>query len=213
MVVVDMTVPGVHADLVASDHEAGAHRATAHLLEMGHSTVHFLTLPPYASSVLSRIQGFERALRETGQEPPAESKIWIDLGEHIAGYEQGRKWWGGYRAMLPVLRKARGPLAVLAIDAYVGWGVYEACREVNLRIPEDVSVVAFDETEIAHAMHPPMTVVAQRCDEIGRAAVELLKRRIETGPAGQGPQKTITQVIVNVDLIERESVAGPAGRS
>ncbi|MBI4578963.1 MAG: GntR family transcriptional regulator [Planctomycetes bacterium] len=213
MVVLDMTLPGVHADFVASDHEAGAYRATAHFLERGHSGVFFLTLTPYSSSVLARVQGYERALLEYGKSPLPEWKVWIDLDEHVAGFERGRKWWGSYKAILPVLKGRRLPLAVLAIDAYAGWGVYEACRELNLRIPEDVSVVAFDETEIAHTMRPPMTVVAQRCDELGRSAVELLRRRLETGRVEAGPRKTLTQVVVDVDLIERESVANLAKAS
>jgi DNA-binding LacI/PurR family transcriptional regulator len=97
-------------------------------------------------------------------------------------------------------------MAVLAIEAYIGWGVYEACRELGLRIPDDVSVVAFDDVEIVHAMRPPLTVVAQRLDDIGQAAVELLKRRIEAGDTAEGPRKSLTQVIVDVDLIERGSV-------
>jgi DNA-binding LacI/PurR family transcriptional regulator len=207
MVVVDMTVPGIHTDLVTSDHEAGAHQAATHLLERGHSEVLFLTYPPYASSVFNRIQGYERALQDLGKPPLPEWKIWIDLKEHIAGFEQGRKWWGGYKAILPVLKERKPPLAVLAIEAYAGWGVYEACQELGLRIPDDVSVVGFDEVEIVHAMRPPMTVVAQRTDEIGRSAVELLGRRIEAGRLDEGRRKTFTQVVVEVDLIERGSVA------
>ena len=211
MVVVDMTLPGVHADLVTSDHEAGAYQATTYFLERGHSSVLFLTLPPYASSVLSRIQGYERGLRRLGREPLEEWRVWINLAEHIAGFEQGRKWWGAYRAVLPVLQRRQGPLAVLAIDAYAGWGVYEACRELGLSIPDDVSVIAFDETEIAHAMRPPMTVVGQRCDEIGCSAVELLRQRLETGQVKDGRRSITTQVTIDVDLIERESVADLRG--
>lgn len=209
MVVVDMTLPGIHTDLVTSDHESGAYKATRHFLAKGYDSVLFVTLPPYASSVLGRIQGYERALREAGKDPLAEWKIWIEYAEQFAGYARGRKWWGAYKAVLPVFKRRPGPTAILALDAYAGWGVYEACRDLGLRVPDDVAVIAFDETEIAHAMRPSMTVIAQRCDELGRSAVELLGRRIEKGRTEDGQRNVITQVIVPVDLIERESVAEP----
>ncbi len=212
MVLVDQTLPGLTTDLVSSDHEDGAYRATTYLLEHRHRQVLFLTHPPVSSSVAARIQGYERALRVASIDARAEWKVWIDVGEQIAGYREGRKWLGGYHAVLPALRDATPPVGVLAVDAYAGWGVYEACRELGLRIPDDVSLVAFDETEFAHAMRPPMTIIAQRLDDIGRAAVELIERRIQGEPITQGNRKTLNCVIVGVDLIERGSVAAPAVR-
>ncbi|HOA73158.1 MAG TPA: GntR family transcriptional regulator [Phycisphaerae bacterium] len=207
MVLVDMGAPGLRADLVSSDHEAGAQLATRYLIERGHQRVFFLTHPPVASSVVSRLAGYEQALRRAGIEPRPEWKAWIDLTVHQEGYRQGRKWWGGCQAILPLLRDLREPVAVLAVDSYTGWGVYEACRQLGLRIPEDVSVIAFDDIEVAHAVSPPMTIVSQRTDEIGRVAVELLEKRIQSPAPRQSGQRQITQVLIDVDLIERQSVA------
>jgi LacI family transcriptional regulator len=209
MVVVDMTLPGIHTDFVTSDHEAAAYEATSYLLTQRTAPVLFLTHPPVASSVLSRIQGYERALWDIGAAALAQEKIWINPDEQGAGFEQERRWWGGYRAVLPVLREQRGPLSILAVDAYAGWGVYEACEELGLRIPEDVSIVAFDETEFAPAIRPPMTVIRQSVEELGRTAVDLLLRRIQAGPSIAGTTQSFNHVVIGVQMIERASV-GPA---
>jgi len=207
MVLIDMSAPGLKLDLVASDHETGARIAATHLLENRHSCVLMLTHPPVSSSVAARIAGYEQALRLAGIEPQPEWKIWIDLKTHQTGYREGRKWWGGCQAILGSLQHLRLPLAVLAVDAYTGWGVYEACRELGLRVPEDVSVVAFDDLEITHALSPRMTIISQRTDEIGRVAVELLERRMAAEPSREAGWKETAQVLVDVDLIERGSVA------
>ena len=95
-------------------------------------------------------------------------------------------------------------MAIFALNDYVGWGVYQACRELNLRIPEDVSVIAFDDSELTRALTPPMTVVAQRPGELGLKAMELLERRLQAAdPTKLAPE----HVVIGVDLIERESVA------
>ncbi len=207
LVMVDMAVRGLKTDLVCSDHEEGAHKATRYLLDHGHTRIAFLTHPPVASSITERIAGYERALNSAGILPRPEWKVWVDLDVHVAGYREGRKWWGGCQAVLPLLRQLERPLAVIAVDAYVGWGVYEACRELNLRIPEDVSVISFDDMEIAHAVSPPMTIISQRTDDIGRIALELLDARIEAGPQFTPGRKDLRQVLVDVDLVERGSVA------
>jgi LacI family transcriptional regulator len=87
------------------------------------------------------------------------------------------------------------------MNSYAGRGLLTACRDLGLRVPEDVSVVCFDDTEFMEAFDPPVTVIAQRRREIGHAAVGLLERRLESGDAAE-PQS----VLIDVDLIERGSV-------
>ena len=212
LVIVDRIPPGLQADLVESDHEQGAYLATKHLLAHGHSQVLMLTPPPLVSSIASRIQGYERALIEANITPRPEWKVWLNLDLQATAFEQHRRWLGGYTAMMPVLRKVRTPVAVFAVDPYTAWGVYEACRELHLDIPEDVSIVGFDESEITQAMRPAITIVAQRADDIGDAAVELLQRRIETGLTRNERRCTYSHVVVDVDLVDRESVSRVSGR-
>lgn len=207
IVLVDQEVPGLKADLVTSDHESGAYRATIYLMSHGHRQVLLLTHPPVVSSVAARTAGYQRALANMGIAPRSDWIALIDLATHQAGYRENRKWLGGREAVLPLLRSLTPPVAVLAIDAYTGWGVYEACQQLKLRIPEDVSVVAFDDSEVAHALRPPMTIMCQRTDEIARTAVRLLERRIEAFLATNSHPREYKRVFVEVDLVERGSVA------
>jgi len=207
IVLVDQAVAGLKADLVTSDHETAAYRATTYLLCHGHRKVLLLTHPAVVSSVAARIAGYQRALAAAGIAANPDWIAWIDLATHQQGYREGHKWLGGCQAILPLLRAARPPVAVLAIDAYTGWGVYEACRQLNLRIPQDVSIIAFDDSEVAHALHPPMTIISQRNEEIGRVAVRLLERRIGAAAADVGQPMEFRNVFVDTDLIERGSVA------
>ncbi len=203
MVMVDRGVPGLKVDLVESDHEKAAYLATEHLLTRGHRQVFMVTWPPLATSIAARIRGFEQALIAHGQEPSRNRLAWIDPQVSTRGVREGKNWLEGYEAAMPVLKATRPPMAFFALNDYVGWGIFEACRELGLRVPEDVSIVCVDDSDITRAMSPPMTVVAQRPADIGRKAIELLERRLQAPNANLEPE----HVVVDVDFIERQSVA------
>lgn len=205
-VVADRIPAGLVADLIESDHEKGAFMATRHLLERGHKRVFLLTPPPLVSSIAARLQGYRRALRSFGMTPSDQMIAWLDLHLQDDAFLAQEQWRGGFDAILPLLKTHEPPLGVFAVDPYTAWGVYEACRELNLRIPEDVSVVCFDESEISIAMRPRITIVRQRTAEIGYAAVEVLTRLCEQPERAAG-RRNLAHVVVDVDLVEGESVA------
>lgn len=206
IVLLDREVPGLQADLVASNHEQGGFLATNHFIEQGHSRILMITHKPHASSIVGRIAGYQRALRMHGIEIDSESIVWIDRAMQDRGYKEQTRWLGGYEAALAALRAIQTPVAVLAIDAYAAWGVYEACRELGLRIPDDVSLIGFDDSEIAGFMDPPMTIVAQRTEDIGAAAVGLLEQRLSVTKNPPSGHRQNSQILVDMDLIERGSV-------
>jgi len=205
-VLVDFAVPGLKVDVVSSDHEKGAYLATEHLIKLGHRHILMVTEMPNLSSRVARIAGYERALVRHGIQPLWEWKLWIDEATVVRGCLSGRSWLGGCEAVLPALKRFEPPIAIFAHNAYSGWGVFEACRQAGRRIPQDVSVICFDDAEFTRALNPPLTAVAQRTNEIGRRAVEMLDRRLSTGTM-DNPQ----QVAVDVDLVERGSVAAIDG--
>jgi DNA-binding LacI/PurR family transcriptional regulator len=205
LVVVDRVIPGLRVDYVGSDHEKGARLATEYLLDHGHRRVFVLSQQPgVMSSVAARVRGYEEALVSRGIEPLREWKIWIDDKVIMEGFRQRKRWLGGREAALPVLEKIAPPVAIFAHNAYSAWGVFEACRDLGLNIPRDVSIVGFDDAEFTRALDPPLTAIAQRSREIGRIALNLLERRLTTAGTTE-PQ----QVKVDVDLVERQSVASP----
>lgn len=207
MVLLDRSIFGLMVDVVESDHERAGYLATECLLKQGHRKVLAITADTCVSSVQARLRGYERALLDHGLEPARSCRLYVDLAACEIGVATGRRWYHGYAAILPALKELNEPVGVFALDDYTGWGVYEACREVGLRIPEDVSVICVDDTDIARAMVPPMAAVAQRTTEIGRHAVDLLERRMKS--INVEP----SHVIVDVDLIERPSVGPPGGAS
>lgn len=203
IVLLDRAITGLRVDLVESDHEKGAYLATRHFLDRGHSHVYMVTEPPVVSSIVSRIRGYEKAHRELSIEPKAEWMIWVDLEMSARGVREEHRWFGGYHAVLPVLRDLKPPAAFFAMNDYIAWGLCKACQEVGLRVPQDVSVICFDDSDITRAMTPPLTVVAQRAGDLGQKSVEMLERRVQAAGADVKPEL----VRVDVELIERQSVA------
>jgi DNA-binding LacI/PurR family transcriptional regulator len=142
-------------------------------------------------------------LLDHGIEPRPEWRIVCDCDTKQGKREvkSGPPWIGWYEEILPFLRKLDLPAAIFVMNAYAGRGLLTACRDLGLRIPEDVSVVCFDGTKFMEAFAPPVTVIAQGQRQIGQAAVELLERRLQNGDDRE-PQS----VLIEVDLIERGSV-------
>lgn len=206
VVLVDRGIVGLHVDVVESDNERGAFLATEHLIENGHRELFMLTdriLPVPETSVLMRMHGFEKALTAHSITPARNNMIWIDPQMSARAVAEGRRWLAGYEAMLPFLKSAPLPIGIFALNDYAAWGVVQACRKVGLRVPNDVSVVNFDDSAITRALDPPLTVVAQRPGQIGRKAVELLERRLQPG----GMELPHQHVQIDVELIQRGSVA------
>jgi LacI family transcriptional regulator len=201
LVLVDRPCPRLNADLVQSDHEKGAYIATRHLVQKGHRRI-LVMVPParLKSPIMARIHGYERALAEAGITPAPEWRIEIDP---VTTDEMRMQ---GFLAILPVLKEIELPIAVFALRDYLGWGVYRACQELGLRIPQDVSILGFDDSDISRAMLPPMSVVAQRNERIGQQALDLLERRLQQ-PAGDGSDRVFSHILIDLDLVERESVA------
>jgi len=208
-VLINRSPLGIDTDIVESNHEQGAYLATKYLLERGHSQILMLIPPLYVSSIKERIKGYERALLEADIKINPKWKIWTDLEDQITGIQEKRCWLSGYKAIKPLLKKMKKNLAVFAADDCSGWGVYQACRELNLQIPKDVSVICFDDTDISRAMVPPMTAVAQRTEEIGHRVVELMAKRLQEIESDSEHMHDYIHSVIDVELIERQSVASP----
>jgi len=200
-VLVDRRIQGLKVDVVESDHQRGGYMATEHLLAMGHRRVYMLTCESgLISSADARRQGYERALMDQGIEPLREWCVESDVRcpEHEPRW---LKWYEAIRPVLEKLKEQKEHAAFVTLNAYAARGLPEACRNLGLRIAHDVSLVSFDDSEFMQANDPPITVIAQRTREIGRAALEQLDRRIQAKRWDE-PQ----QIAIPMDLIERGSV-------
>lgn len=176
--------------VVDVDNVAGAYVATRHLLERGHLHIAMITGPLDIQSAHDRITGYRQALAEAGVS--AEQSL-IAHGDW-----QHRS---GYLAMQDLLARGRTFTAVFAHNDSMAIGALHALRQARLRVPQDMSIVGYDDRPEAAYADPPLTTIRQPTHKVGVLATQLLIRAIEQ-PATQ-PQ----QILLGVELIQRDSVA------
>jgi DNA-binding LacI/PurR family transcriptional regulator len=174
---------------VAIDNLAGAAQATRHLLDLGHRTVHHVAGPDSWLDAQERTEGWRETLRAAGAPVPA-----LLRGDWSArsGYEVGHRL-----AAMPEVT------AVLCANDAMALGLLRAFAERGRRVPEDVSVVGFDDMPEAAFFWPPLTTVRQDFGELGRRALHLLIDSL-SGERDTGPAMPITP-----DLVVRASAGRP----
>lgn len=155
--------PGVHAVLV--ENVLGAREAVEHLISLGHRRIGMVTGEPVITTAQERLEGYRQALKAAGIAP---DERLVANGYH--------KEEGGYAATLQLLRlpAPERPTALFVGNSEMAAGAVQAIRDLGLRIPEDISLVSFDDTRWAQLMEPALTVVAQPAYEIGYLACETL---------------------------------------
>jgi len=199
VVLIDRKVPALEVDTVAIDNFAAAFEATRLLTNLGHTRIAVTSNAsratpetPYLSSVSERFEGVRAALRAAGISPDP------DLF-----------WIGGWSAVPQPMAVARltknvRPTAILATDSLVALSTLAAARRAGLRVPDDLSLVAFDNSPWSEAFSPALSVVSQPVRELGAAAARLL---IERAEGYSGPPR---EVRLQSKLIERESTQHPS---
>lgn len=186
-----------HHPAVGADQGDGARRATEHLLELGHRTVHHVAGPADSIPAQLRAEAWRAALAAAGCPVP-------DLLEGdwtaASGYDAGR-------------RLAADPdvTAVFCANDEMAAGVLRALHENGRSVPGDVSVVGFDDILLAEYLWPPLTTVVQDFDEIGRRLVGRLLRQVRTGRIEDDADADDLHEVVPVELKVRESTAPPGG--
>lgn len=185
----DLRIPSV-----APDEAQGGQAATRLLLDQGHHRIGLINNVDDIPATEGRLEGYRRALREAGIEP--------DDDLVVRGRSEAA---GGYLAGLSLLDRSPRPTAIFCFNDRMAMGLYQAAAERGLRIPEDLSVVGFDNQElIADGLRPGLTTVALPHYEMGAWAVETLIRRLED------PDVAPDQVLLPCPVVERGSVAAPA---
>jgi LacI family transcriptional regulator len=184
------------AIVVEYDNEAGAYAATSHLLSHGHRRILYLGGPVGHSTSTGRISGYQRALADFGA--PVDPTL-IEHGHFSrgSGYELARRRLAGKRDFT----------AVFAGTDSMAAGALEAFDEAGLRVPEDISLVGYDDVELARDLRPQLTTVHVPYEELGRTAVRLALDG-GRGPAGRAEQ----HAVLGTHVVVRRSVARPASR-
>jgi DNA-binding LacI/PurR family transcriptional regulator len=178
---------------VGIDQRGGGATATRHLLELGHRTVHHLAGPQDFLDALWRTEGWRACLTAAGAPVPA-----LEVGDWSAR--------SGYAAMDRLLATDPDLTAVFVANDQMALGALRALDAAGRRIPEQVSVVGFDDVPEAAFFGPPLTTVRQHFPEAGRRAVAMLLDLID--PAEDGVP-AVAEPVVRTELLVRRST-GPA---
>jgi len=170
LVLVDREIERLSADLIEADHVAGAEMATGYLLALGHERVACISGPAELRPSEQREAGWLRALAAAGVTPRADELARGDFGPQ-----------GGAAAMRELLRAKTRPSAVFVCNDLMAIGALHAAHEEGIAVPGQLSVIGFDDIELAAYTMPPLTTVAQPKEQIGTGAAELLIERLSAG--------------------------------
>ncbi|HLI38390.1 MAG TPA: substrate-binding domain-containing protein [Streptosporangiaceae bacterium] len=197
LVVVDpASPPPPDMPSVGATNWAGGLAATEHLIGLGHTRIGAITGPADYLCSRARIDGYRSALEAAGIRFDPALVRHGDF-QHEGGFARGGELLG--------LGGGTGrPTAIFAGSDQQAFGVYEAARQRGLRIPQDLSVVGFDDLPVARWVSPPLTTVRQPLAEMGRVAAQVLGDLIDGVPPRSQRVELATELIV------RESTAAPA---
>jgi LacI family transcriptional regulator len=191
IVQVDRRVDGLQADAVIVDNEAGAFAATDRMIRAGHTRIGILTGDIDMPTASQRLAGYERALGEHGI---AVSSSLITSGSFHREH--------AIEDATDLIRARPAPTAILAANNILAEATLIALDQQHLRVPRDVSLVAFDDVQWMSMIDPPITTVRQPVADMARSAAELALRRLR-----EGHQERPSTVVFGTELIERSSVA------
>jgi LacI family transcriptional regulator len=188
LVTIDLVVEGAHATWVSSDSVAGARLAVRHLHELGHRRIATIAGLAATKPGGDRLRGYREETASLG----------------LGTLEREGDFYAasGKAAMRELLALPEPPTAVFAASDLMAFGAVEAILEAGLRVPDDISVVGFDDIAAARLVHPRLTTIRHDRVALGQAAAEALVDEIEL-PAARPP----APVTLPVELVVRDSTA------
>lgn len=188
IVLLDRQPKGLKADLVRSDDHRGAQMLVDYLVGSGHRKIGFIKGKDGISTAKLRLEGYLQALEKQGLEPDEELIVQGDFKQE-----------GGREGMLKLLALASPPSCVITSNNLEAIGALTAIRQRGLSVPEDISLVCFDDLELASQVYPFLTVVAQPVRTMGSVAAQLVLERLD------GKAQKPREVVMQMALLERRS--------
>lgn len=192
VVLIDRLANGVLSDSVTVDNEGGARTAVDYLIECGHQRIGLLRDDSRIFTALARLQGYVASLQSHG----------IGVDESLVSVSRSTVAHA-IEATIRLFSQRDRPTALFTVDSLMTQGALLGLRSMGLSIPRDVSLIGFDDFELATFTDPQITVLAQPVSEIGPVAARLLLDRL----GGQNPEPR--QMRFPTRLIRRGSVAAP----
>ncbi|HEY1257087.1 MAG TPA: LacI family DNA-binding transcriptional regulator [Terracidiphilus sp.] len=184
--------PGI--SLLRVDYHHGIRQGVQHLAALGHREIAFVAGPLRLHSAQSRLAAFRRAVEECG--------ITIDLSRIVEG---DHTMEGGKAAAEKLLTGEELPTAIMCSNDVTAIGVLHAAYRKGMRVPDDLSIIGFDNIHLTQMTIPPLTTIQMSCFELARAAVMALKAHVEGSP------KAKREHLIETQLVVRESTGYPRG--
>ena len=181
-------------DAVLSDHAAGVETAVSYLVELGHSRIALITGGDQTRPGRERLAGYKKACTKFGI--PDDRNL-VRTGFMSAQF--------GYEEACGLLSDENRPTAIIAGGNQIFVGVMRAIKLFRLSVPEEISLVACDETELSELADPAITVISRDLNELGRTAAQLLARRM----GEQGDNAATRKIVLPTELIVRGSCSRP----
>lgn len=190
LVVLDQKIEGVEADTIILDNMTASYEPTKHLIELGHKDIAIITGTSNHYTSRERFAGYEKAMKE--YHLPIRPEF-IQCGNYSTE--------GGYDAMLRLFDLPHKPSAVFISNYDMTVGAYLAINYLKLKIPNEISIIGFDNFPLANVVNPPLSFAEQPIDAMGLAAGKLLYKRIK-GDYSDYPQT----IVHNPTIYYKESI-------
>lgn len=187
VVLIDLDFHNENSTYVMCDHRGGAIQAVNYLFELGHTQLGILG-PKDVNPAINRLNGFKQALEDNGLDYNKNWAIESEFDEN-----------SGYHAMQQVLSLENKPTAVFCQSDVIAIGAIKAIKEAGLNVPDDLSLVGFDDIEVCKYITPSLTTISQNTYKLGEKAAEQLLDMVNY------PDDEYSPVILPTELIERES--------
>ncbi len=205
LVLIDNLIPGSPYDSIMNDDFGGAYQAVQYLLGLGHRYISMIigplkkpgSIPPIPPSVVDRQRGYAAAMLDHGTPPFPAMEIPLDYKQTFPGRKELPQWLGD------ILTRSPRPTALFCNVDFYAAHIISALHTMGYRVPEDISVVGFDDLDIAQLIHPQLTTVQINRRVMSQLAVERLVARME------GDTSAPLSIHVGAKLIVRESTAPP----
>jgi LacI family transcriptional regulator, purine nucleotide synthesis repressor len=188
VVVMDWGLDSDRVDLIADNSHLGGYLATRHLIALGHRDIGCIMGPAGRAPATQRLAGFEQAMGEAQLTVLPE---WLQAGEFDCA--------SGFNAMQTLLAQPERPSALFVFNDMMAMGAISAIHQAGLKVPEDISLVGYDNVELAQYLSPPLTTINQPKEALGRLAVTRLLARIN------GQQIENRLITLEPDLVIRQS--------
>jgi len=189
IVVFDWGPESDNVDRIYDNSLYGGYLATKHLIDMGHTEIGCITGPMERRSAKERVEGFYKAMDEAGLMVRSD---WVIAGDYDCE--------GGVQAMVGLSEMEKQPGALFVCNDMMALGVLSEASRQGLRVPEDLSVIGYDDIYLARYASPPLSTIKQPKTELAAMAVDTLIDRLDSKRA-EGKM-----IIIEPELIERASV-------